>query len=175
VLQTLTGHDNNVLCVCISDGPSGLLASGSSDTSIRLYNAFTGEAKGEPLQGHDNSVLCVAFSPVTDPSNPLPHWLASGSDDNTARRWDIWAGKPGPTLSDHTNSVAGVAFTPPSDKQALLATGSCDNTIRLYAVDSWEQVGEPLEAHTDSVKAVAFSLSSSTPLACWPLEGMTTA
>ncbi|KIO29702.1 hypothetical protein M407DRAFT_70028, partial [Tulasnella calospora MUT 4182] len=58
----LRGHDNMVWSVCFS--PNGkLLASGSGDSTIRLWDVETGAPIGEPLRGHDNEVLSVCFSP----------------------------------------------------------------------------------------------------------------
>ncbi|KAG8917975.1 hypothetical protein FRC00_013008 [Tulasnella sp. 408] len=68
--------------------PDGkLLASGSEDNIIRLWDAKTGAPVGEPLRGHDDGVNSIAFSP----DGKL---LASGSEDNTIRLWDAKTGAP---------------------------------------------------------------------------------
>ena len=60
---------------------SNILASGSADKTIRLWNAATSEQRAI-LTGHTAPVKSVAFSPdgVT---------LASGSEDSTVRLWDL--------------------------------------------------------------------------------------
>ncbi|MGI2909791.1 WD40 repeat domain-containing protein, partial [Hassallia sp. VBCCA 56010] len=73
---------------------------------------------------HSNSVRSVAFSPDGKT-------LASGSDDNTIKLWDVATGKLSQTLTGHSNSVRSVAFSPDGK---TLASGSDDNTIKLWDV-----------------------------------------
>jgi WD40 repeat protein len=47
-----------------------------------------------------------------------------------------------------------VAFSPDGK---TLASGSLDNSVRLWDVASHRQVGPPLTGHTDNVSSVAFS------------------
>jgi dipeptidyl aminopeptidase/acylaminoacyl peptidase len=99
------------------------IVSGSSDNTLRLWDAATGQPIGPPLQGHTNGVLSVAFSPDG-------RRLASGSYDDTLRLWDAATGKPiGPPLQGHTKSVYSVAFSPDGRR---LVSGSADNTLRLW-------------------------------------------
>ncbi|KAK6971358.1 WD40 repeat-like protein [Favolaschia claudopus] len=75
------------------------IVSGSHDNTVRLWDAATGEAIGEPLQGHDSAVTSVAFSP------DAKH-IVSGSDDNTVRIWDAATGQAiREPLQGHGNAV----------------------------------------------------------------------
>jgi WD40 repeat protein len=55
--------------------------------------------------------------------------VASGGYDATARVWQTATGTLLSTLAGHQAQVFGVAFHP---REALLATGSIDQTVQLW-------------------------------------------
>jgi eukaryotic-like serine/threonine-protein kinase len=120
LLQTLTGHDDDVNALAAS--PDGRwIASGSSDRTVRLWNAATGQAAAT-LTGHDAGVRAIAFSP--DGTR-----LVSGGGDRVLRLWDVATHEPMLVLQGHQGSVTAVAFTPDGTR---IVSGSEDGTVRVW-------------------------------------------
>src|SRR5581483_5211700 len=98
----LRGHSNEVVSVLFS--PQGrTLATGSSDSSVRLWDPVTGAARSV-LMAHSNGVTAVAFAPDGK------HLLTAGHDKTVK----VWPGVAGPlrTFHGHTGPVRVVRFSP---------------------------------------------------------------
>ena len=134
LLETLEGHANPVWSVAWS--PDGtLLASGSSDCTVNLWNASPVPQSScllHTFQGHEGWVRSVAFS--SDGT-----LLASGSYDHTVSLWDIHQRTRLSTLHGHENWVMAIAFCPevsdyasPTSTLPTLISGSIDATLKLW-------------------------------------------
>lgn len=139
---TLKGHgkipDNRIPNRSgIAFSPNGeILASGSGDGTIRLWDAKTAASNSffhrlwrtffrhhkATLKGHTYHVLSVAFSPDGQT-------IASGSSDKTVRLWDLRTQKLKATLEGHTESILSVTFSPDG---STLASGCGDGAIHLW-------------------------------------------
>ena len=134
-IQTLEGHSNWVSSVAFSPD-SQLLASSSSDSTVKLWDPTTGDLQ-KTLEGHSNRVWSLAFSPDSK-------LLASDSGDNTIKLWDPTTGELKRTLHGHSKPVWSLTFSPDSK---LLASGSNDNTVKLWNPTTGE-LQKTLEGHS---------------------------
>ncbi|MBL7184942.1 MAG: serine/threonine protein kinase [Phycisphaerae bacterium] len=116
----LTGHRERVNAVAFSpDGAT--LASGSDDTTIRLWDLATHR---EPvvLTGHTSNVHSLAFS--LDGRT-----LASGGNDGTVRLWNLVLYEQVAVLEGHGSAIWDIAFSPDG---LTLASTSFDGTVKLW-------------------------------------------
>lgn len=133
-VQVLSGHTKAVTSVEIAPD-NRILASGSYDTTIKLWDLQTGKLL-RTLTGHSNVVIKLAIAPDN-------RTLASASSDKTIKLWDMQTGKLLRTITGHSDIVRSVAFSP--DGQTL-ASGSDDKTIKIWNVNN----GQLLRSFADS-------------------------
>ncbi|PHM10091.1 protein kinase domain-containing protein [Nostoc sp. 'Peltigera malacea cyanobiont' DB3992] len=92
------------------------------------------------LQGHSRSISSVAYSPDG-------RIIASGSEDETIKLWDVGTGREIYTFQGHSSYVKSVAFSPDGK---TLASGSNDKTIKLWDVTTGGKI-RTIKTLSDSV------------------------
>ena len=120
-LSVFKGHTSSVFSVSFSSD-SKILASGSGDKTIRLWDVATGEPLGE-FKG-----------PLDTSSNVSPDGktLVSGSWDTIVYLRDAVTGEQLRVFKGHTAPVFSVSFSPDGK---TLASGSGDGTVCLWDVE----------------------------------------
>lgn len=155
-LQTLRGHQGEVVCLGFNSNPENkLLATGSMDSRAALWSLKDGEDMSQPtfwLAGHSADVISLCWEPHESGSK-----LITGSFDRTAAVWDVRGQKNTSTplfqLIGHREELSSV-FMDYTGSMAI--TGSMDHTARIWDLRTGQCVS-CLRGHNDEVLDVAFS------------------
>ena len=132
--KTIVGYANWFLSVAFQPIPSNsltkgnekiIIASGSQDGKIRLWDMETGECL-QTLSGHTNWVTNIAFSPDGK-------ILASCGGDRYIKLWDMTTGKSTYTLQQHQGMLCSLHFSPDGK---LLASASNDCSVKIWDADT---------------------------------------
>ncbi|KAK3326978.1 WD40-repeat-containing domain protein [Cercophora scortea] len=141
------GHFSKVTCAVFSPS-GGILASGSQDTTIKLWRRDGVEQR--KLTGHSDSITHMAFSPDGQT-------LASASADHTVKLWSTETGALLHTLAGHSSAILGVLFSP--DNQILASWSATDTSVLLWRTTTGATAAR-ITGHTDTITDVAFSPDS---------------
>ena len=115
---------------------SGFLASGSSDSTVRVFNVSTSEQKFA-IQGHTTAVKCLKF--LQDGKT-----VFSCGADGTLRYWDSENGTEQLFMTKQKWHVFALAL---SKDEKMIALGSVNGIIRVWDADSRTQIAT-LTGHT---------------------------
>jgi len=144
-IAVLHGHVGRVLALRFSPD-SRLIATGSLDASVRLWNAADG-APIRALRAHSAPIRSLAF-------DTTGRRLATGGDDKKVFIWDVSSGTRLLEINDFNNSVFAIAFSADGDK---LATASRDKRLMIWSARD----GRPLlpihEATSSNINSVHFT------------------
>ncbi|RYO89157.1 hypothetical protein DL766_008637 [Monosporascus sp. MC13-8B] len=141
-MKTFRGeHTNGVTCLQFEED---ILATGSYDSTIKLWNIGTGQVI-RTLKGHTSGIRALQFD---------DRLLVSGSLDNTVKIWNWRTGVCINTLH-HQGGVISVHMD-----GDLLASGSIDRTVKVFNFKT--NISWCLRGHTDWVNHVRLDVASRT-------------
>jgi WD40 repeat protein/tRNA A-37 threonylcarbamoyl transferase component Bud32 len=144
---SLSEHEGAITDVAIAaDGR--FVYTSHDDRTVKILTVENGRAaKRIALLGHEAPVLTL------DVSND-GHWLVSGSQDMSARVWDLTSPTPWRNpiiLQGHTGPVTKVAIT---EDSRLAVTAGADNTLRIWELvaDDPSRTGVSMaRGHTEAI------------------------
>jgi WD40 repeat protein len=157
-------HSKRLYSVALS--PDGRLAlTGSDDNTARLWDLATGkeirrlEGYSHPAEPIPDDTKLADLDAVRERLAPYKRiyslafspdgrWALTGSEDKTARLWEVATGKEIGRLEGHLGSVLSVAFSPDG---RLAFTGSDDNTVRLWDLATGKEIRR-LEGYSDAAE-----------------------
>lgn len=138
------GHESAAQTLAYSAQRS-LLASGSADKTVKLWNLDTLDLV-RTYRGHKDYVTAVAFM-------PNGRILAAAGLDGSIRLWSTASSRLYRTLMGHKGRVGSLAFSPTGD---MLASAGDDGKVRLWDLKRG-RTARTLFGHGGGVNAVAFS------------------
>jgi WD40 repeat protein/serine/threonine protein kinase len=150
------GYDKRVILWApdkVRDFDFGLLTS-PVDSGVSAGDARV-PAEIAVLQGHTSGVRAVRFSDDGQ-------LLATGSDDNTVRIWNVASGQIVKVLRGHGGRVHAVAFTPGGQGEDRgLISGGYDQQVKIWDLERYEEMrilpARSTEGHHDAILGAAFS------------------
>lgn len=127
--RTLKGHTKAVLDLDFGGtGSEILLASCSSDLTIKLWDPQNEYSNIRTMTGHDHTISSIRFTPSGT-------HLVSASRDKCIRIWEVKTGYSVRTIRGHSEWVKTVSLS--TDSQYILS-GGIDQTARITGFNTGE-------------------------------------
>jgi WD40 repeat protein len=143
LLKVLEGNEGTIWSVNFS--PNGeLIAAGSNDDKVIVWNVNTGEIKYEFLDAV-RDIWEVVFHPTGD-------YLAASGSDNAIRIYNVETGKLIKTILGHSKVPLAMDFSPSG---ALLASGGDDKTVKIWDTKTWKLL-HTLQGDNEAIHSVVF-------------------
>ncbi|KAG2071498.1 WD40 repeat-like protein [Suillus decipiens] len=145
-------HEGTIMTVAVFPGPHGQRMVTRSGRMLRLWDLEGSGIVLKGMEGHRSDVRAVAVS--------RDGWLiASGDEEGKLIAWLGTTGEPVPQsyecIDAHSKCICALDFSPDG---AMMASGSLDQTIKLWSTKTWQVQGDPIQC-SDLVCCVRYSPS----------------
>lgn len=127
--KIINGHTGWVRCVSVDPVDNEWFATGSNDTTIKIWELATGKLR-LTLMGHVMSVRDIVVS------NRHPY-MFSASEDKLVKCWDLETNKAIRDFHGHLSGVHTVDVHPTLD---IIATAGRDAVVRLWDIRSRAEI-----------------------------------
>ncbi|KAL7754322.1 U3 small nucleolar RNA-associated protein 13 [Sorochytrium milnesiophthora] len=165
-VATLAGHNESIGAVALSRRSTSFVLTGSQDRTVKcwdigtLSSAHTEENMLKPksrytIKTHDKDINSLSVA-------PNDRIFATGSQDKTAKVWNVADGKLLGVCKGHKRGVWCTQFSPVDQ---VLATSSGDRTIKIWNLSDFSCI-KTFEGHTNSVLKFSFITSGTQIVSC---------
>ncbi|KAH0690931.1 hypothetical protein KY289_018289 [Solanum tuberosum] len=161
--QIFKGHNHYVMQVAFNPKENQTFTSVSLDCTMKMWNLSSSDPILE-LEAHSKGINCVDFLTCND-----KQYLITGSDDHTAKVWDLQNQTCVQILQGHKNNISALAMHP---ELPALFTGSEDGTFSVWDATNYSLLNTQI-SELGRIWAIGFaSLEGSHMLIIGCDEGM---
>ena len=126
VVQTISAHDAEILCLDFNKYREHLVATGSVDSQIKVFDARKSDLPVHAFSGHQLAVRRVKFSPHSD------SLLCSCSYDTSVKLWSLSSGSLVASHEHHGEFAIGIDFS--NFQRDLVASTGWDRQLAVWTL-----------------------------------------